>query len=93
MIPNTTKQKFLPVNLTLDSSRVLYADYHASPRFFTTRQSFEILSVKMTKKLILTYFRLPSNIRQQYLKSKYFVGSFLFDFQIATCLAQLELEL
>ena len=60
------KQKFLPV------IRVLYADYHAISRFFTTHQSFEI-SAKMTKNAILTYFRVSLNIKQQYLKSKYFV--------------------
>ena len=74
----------------MDSSRVFYADYHAISRFFTTGQSFEILSVKTTKKAILTYFRVPLDIKQQYLKSKYFVdvieNSFLFDFQITTCL-------
>ena len=45
------------------------------PDFFTTRQSFEIFS---------TYFRVPLDIKQQNLKSKYFVdvieNSFLFDF-------------
>ena len=58
-------------------------------RFFTTGQSFEILLVKTTKKAILTYLRVPLDIKQKYLKSKYFVDviekSFLFDFQIATC--------
>ena len=53
----------------MDSIRVLYADYHTISRFFTTGQSFEILSVKMTKKAILTYFRVPLDIKQQYLKS------------------------
>ena len=37
---------------------------------------------------ILTYFRVPLDIKQQYLKSQYFVdvieNSFLFDFQITT---------
>ena len=74
----------------MDSSRVLNADYHEISRFFTTGQSFEILSVKMTKKAILTYFRVSLYIKQKYLKSKYFVdvieNSFLFDFQITTCL-------
>ena len=74
----------------MDSSRDLYADYHAISRLFTTRQSFEILSVKMTKQAILTYFQVPLNIKHQYLKSKYFFdaieNSFLFDFQITTCL-------
>ena len=73
----------------MDPSRILYADYYVIFRFFTTRQCFEILSVKMTKKAILTYFRVPLDIKQQYLKSKYFVNvienSFLFDFQITTC--------
>ena len=32
---------------------------------------FEILSAKTTKKAILTYFRVPLDIKQQYLKSKY----------------------
>ena len=68
------------------SLRVLYADYHAISRFFTTRQ---ILSVKMTKTAILTYIRAPLNIKQQYLKSKYFVDVIenrcLFDFQITNC--------
>ena len=83
----------------MDSSRVIYADSHAISRFFTTRQGFEILSVKTTKNTILTYFRVPSDIKQQYLKSKYFVdvikNSFLFDFQVTNYnyLAQLELEL
>ena len=67
----------------MDSSRVFYADYHAIFRFFTTLQSFDILSVKMTKMAILTYFQVPLNIKQQYLKSQYFVdvieNSFLFD--------------
>ena len=44
----TTQQKFLLVNFTMDSSRVLYAEYHAISRFFTTRQNFEILLVKTT---------------------------------------------
>ena len=73
----------------MDSSRVLYADYHAISGYFITRQSFEILSAKMTKKAILTYFRVPLIIKQQYLKSKYFIdeieNSFLFDFQSTTC--------
>ena len=73
----------------MDSSRVLYAVYHAIPRFFTTRQSFEISSVKTTKNAILAYFRIPLDIKQQYLKSKYFIdvieNSFLFDFQITAC--------
>ena len=95
---NTIKQKFLPVNLRMNSSRVIYADSHAISRFFTTRQSFEILSVKTTKNAISTYFRVPLNIKQQLLKSKYFVdvieNNFLFDFQITTLLlVQLELEL
>ena len=85
------KLKFVSVNLTMDSSRVLYADYHAISRFFTTRQSFEILSVITTKKAILTYFRVPLDIKQQYLKSKYFIDvveiSFFFDFLITTCLS------
>ena len=71
------------------SSRVMYADYHAISRFFTTGKSFEILSVKMTKKASLTYFRVPLDIEQQYLKSKYFIGVIenmsLFDFLITTC--------
>ena len=87
MSDNSVRQKFLPANLTMNSSRVLYADYYAIPRFFyNTRQSFEILSIKTTKNAILTYFRIPLDIKQQYLKSKYFVdvieNSFLFDFQI-----------
>ena len=49
----------------------------------------EILSVKTTKNAILNYFRVPLDIKQQYLKSQYFVdvieNSFLFDFQITTC--------
>ena len=65
----TTQQKFHPVNLTMDSSRVFYADYHAISRFFTTGLSFEILSVKTTKNAILAYFRVPLDIKQQYLKS------------------------
>ena len=73
----------------MDSSLVLYADYHAISRFFTTGQSFEVLSVKKTKKAILAHFQVPLDIKQQYLKSKYFIGvienSFLFDFQITTC--------
>ena len=92
----TGRQKFLTENLRIDSSRVLYADYHAISRFFTTGQSFEILSIKTTKKAILTYFRVPLDIKQQYLKSKYFVdvikNSFLFDFHYSF-LAQLELKL
>ena len=84
----TVRPQCPPVNLTMDSCRVLYGDYHATSRFFTTRQSFAILSVKTTKKAILTYFRVPLDIKQQYLKSKYFVdvieNSFLFDFQITT---------
>ena len=73
----------------MDSSGVLYADYHAIARFFTTRQSFEILLVKTTKNTTLTYFQVLLDIKQQYLKFKYFVdvieNSFLFDFQITTC--------
>ena len=73
----------------MDSSKVLYADYHAISRFFTTGLSFEILSVKMSKKAIVTYFRVLLDIKPQYLKSEYFIGiienSFLFDFQITTC--------
>ena len=68
----------------MDSSRVLYADYHAISRFFTTRQSFEILSIKTTKKPILTYFRVPLNIKQQYFVDAIENG-FLFDFPITTC--------
>ena len=72
----------------MDSRGVLYADYHAIYRLFTTHQSFEILSVKITNKASLTYSRVPLNIKQQYLKSKYLVdvieNSFLFDFQITT---------
>ena len=83
------KQKFVTVNLTMDSSRALYADYYALSRFFTTGQSFEILSVKSTKKAILIYFRVPLDIKKKYLKSKYLVdvieNSFLFDFQITIC--------
>ena len=45
----TVRQNFLTVNLTMDSSRNLYDDYNAISRFFTTGQSFEIFSVKMTK--------------------------------------------
>ena len=56
---------------------------------YTTRQSFEKLSVKTTKNAILTYFRVPLDIKKQYLKSKYCVvvieNSFLLDFQITTC--------
>ena len=77
---NTDRQTFVTVNLTMDSSRILYAEYHAISRFFTTGQNFEILSVKTTKKGILTYFRVPLDIK----KSIYFVdeieNSFLFDF-------------
>ena len=73
----------------MDSSNVLYPDYHAISRFFTARHSFEILSVKKMKKAILTHFRVTLDMKQQYLKSKYFVevieNSFLFDFQITTC--------
>ena len=73
----------------MDSRRVLFADSHAIFKFFTTGQSMEILSVKTTKKAILAYVRVLLNIKQQYLKSKYFVyvieNSFLFDFQITTC--------
>ena len=87
LIDYTTNKNFLHVNLTMDSTRVLYADNHAISQFFTTE--FEILSVKITKNAILTYFRAPFNIKQQYLKSKYFLGvivnSILFDFQITTC--------
>ena len=72
----------------MDSSRVLYPDSHAISRFFTTGQSFEIMSVKTTKKTILTYFRIPLDIKQQYLQSKYFgeviENILLFDFQIIT---------
>ena len=84
----TDQQNFFLLNLTTDSNTV-YADYHAISRFFTC-QSFEILSVKTTKNAILSYFRVPLDIKQQYLKSKYFVdvieNSFIFDFQITTCL-------
>ena len=72
----------------MDSSRVLYADYHAISLFFTTRHSFEILSVKTTNNAILTNFRIPLDIKQQNLKSKYFAdvieNRFLFDFEITT---------
>ena len=82
----------------MDSCRVVYADYDALYRFFTTGQSFEILSVKITKKAILSHFRVPLDIKQQYLKSKYFIdvieNNFPFDFQFTTCfVAQLKLEL
>ena len=74
----------------MDSSRVIYAAYYAISRFFTTRQSFEILSVKTTKNAILTYIRVPLDNKQQYLELKYFAyvieNSYLFDFQIITCL-------
>ena len=86
VLQKLNKNVYLTVNLTMDSSRVLYADYYAISRFFTTGQSFEILLFKTTKNAILTYFLVfPFDIKQQYLKSKYFVGvienSFLFDFQ------------
>ena len=77
------------LKLTMDYRWVLYADHHAIFQFFTPSKSFEILSVKTTKKAILTYFRVPLDIKQQYLQSKYFVGvienSFLFNFLITTC--------
>ena len=57
----------------MGSGRILYADYYAISGFFTTGQSLEILSVKTTKKAIVTCFRVPLNIKQQYLKSKYFI--------------------
>ena len=48
----------------------------------------------MTKKAILTYFLVPLDIKQQYLKLKYFVdvieNSFLFDFQITTCFSSIR---
>ena len=70
----------------MDFSGVLYTDYHAISRFFTTCQNFAILSVKMTKKANLAYFRVPLNIKQQYLKSKYFIdlveNSFLLIFKL-----------
>ena len=69
----TGQQNIYPLNLTMDSSRILYADFHTISRFFTPRQSFEILSAKITNKAILTLFRVPLNIKHQYLKSKYFV--------------------
>ena len=53
----TAQQKFVSVNLTMDSNRVLYAVYHAISRFFTAGQSFEILSVKTTKKAISSPIR------------------------------------
>ena len=43
-LPTKIKPKFVTINLTTDSSRVLYADYDAISRFFTTGQSFEISS-------------------------------------------------
>ena len=56
---NTGRQKFVSVNVTIDSSGVLYAKYYAISRFFTTGQSFERLSVKTTKTDILTLFSSP----------------------------------
>ena len=45
--------------------------------------------MQLDERAILTYFRDPLDMKQQYLKSKYFVhliqNSFLFDFQITTC--------
>ena len=67
----------------MDPSRDLFADYHAIFRFFTTVQRFEILSVKTTKNAILTYFRVPLDINQQYFVDG-IENSFLFDFQITT---------
>ena len=52
------KQKFLPVNLTMDSSRVFYSDSYAISRFFTTRQSFEISSVVKISKRYLAMMHL-----------------------------------
>ena len=46
------------------------------------------------EKAILTYFRVPLDIKQQYLKSKYFINvmdnSFLFDFQITVCFISIK---
>ena len=73
----------------MDSSKFYTLIITQFPDFFTTAQSFEILSVKTTKKAILSYFRVPLDIQQQYLKSKYFFdvleNSFLFDFHSTTC--------
>ena len=35
---NTDQQQFHPVNLTMDSSRVIYADYHAISIFYNTSE-------------------------------------------------------
>ena len=53
------QQKFGPVNLTTDSSRVFCPDYYAIFQFFTTRQNFEILSIETTKNAKVNYFQVP----------------------------------
>ena len=84
LINNTGQQKNVTVNLTMEFYTLIIMQFPD----FLQHVSFEILSVKKTKKAILTYFRVPLDIKQQYLKSKYFIdvieNSFLFDFQITT---------
>ena len=68
----------------MDSNRVFYADNHAISRFFSTGQNFEILSVKTTKKAILTYSRVSLDIKEQYFVDV-IENIFLYDVQITTC--------
>ena len=75
----------------MDSSSVLYADYHAISRFFTKGHSYEIYFIGQNdEKGNFDLFSSPIlDIRGQYFKSKYFVdvieNRFFFDFQITTC--------
>ena len=68
---NTTQQKFVPVNLTMDSSRVLYADYQFSV-FLQQVRVLRYYQSKRRKRPFWPYFQVPLDIKQQYLKSKYF---------------------
>ena len=52
---NTAQRKFLFVNLTMDSSRVLYADSHGVFGFFTTDQGFEMFLIETLQEAILVY--------------------------------------
>ena len=65
----------MPNNENVSGSKIADSCVFSPAEFKNYRLALvlEILSVKTTKNAILTYFRVRLNIKQQYLKSKYFV--------------------
>ena len=57
----------------MDFSRVLYVDYHAISPFFTKSQEFWDIIGQNDEKGHFDHFRVSLDIKQQYLKSKFFV--------------------